>query len=76
MAGTLEAITSFDKTSEGEATGPTGALFHPVVQCIANACSRLKECELRCFPGGFPQLCARGCTGQGLSSLLELFLFV
>ena len=48
MTGNLEAITSFHKTSEGEATGPTGALFYPVVQCIANACPRLKKCELRC----------------------------
>jgi len=47
MAGTLEAITSFHKTSEGEATGTTGALFYPVIQRIANAYPRLKEHELR-----------------------------
>lgn len=46
MAGILEAITSFHKTSEGEATGPTGALFYPVVECIASVCPRLREREL------------------------------
>lgn len=46
MAGTLKAITSFHKTSEGEATGPTGALFYPVVQCVADACPRIEKCEL------------------------------
>lgn len=31
MAGTLKIIASFHKTSRGDATGPTGALFYPVV---------------------------------------------
>lgn len=31
MASTLKIIASFHKTSRGDATGPTGALFYPVV---------------------------------------------
>lgn len=46
MAGALDAITSFRKPSEGQATGPTGALLYAVGRCTANACPRLREGEL------------------------------
>lgn len=46
MAGALDAITSFRKPSEGQATGPTGALLYAVGRCTANACPRLREWEL------------------------------
>lgn len=53
MAVTLERIIDFHKTSEGEATGPTGALFYLVAQCIAKVYPRLPKCNLL-FPKRFP----------------------